>query len=211
MRLMATSLFALLILAAPVLATTPDILINGGTMDFLYNEVPGGSINGTFGSSGSLVADPPDQGTAATTYELNGLNYATVVGAVDDGANFIDGGVIVVSDAAPIAVGTYPFDMADGWFFFVDDAVGWVPPADLWNTNWTLELASISAAGKYGSMSGSVTFTSVSSTLIAGTFTATVIDPGTGTTLAISSGEFNVETTTAVDASSWGGVKELYR
>jgi len=211
MKQKATVLLALLSLVSPALASGGDILINGGTLDFDYLQVPPGSINGHFGSAGSLVDVPATEGTAAATFVLDGVHYLTVVGALENGTNFVDGGVIVVGDVAPITTGTYDLDAVAGVFVFVDDAVGWVPPADLWNTNWTLELASIVASGKHVSMSGSVTFTSVSSLLIAGTFTASTIDPDTGVTLAVTSGAFNVDSTTGTESTSWSAVKALYR
>jgi hypothetical protein len=211
MNRLATILFGLALVATPVFATTPDILINGGTMDFDYQEISGGSVSGHFGSSGSLVEAPPGEGTAATTYVLDGLNYLTVVGALEDGSNFIDGGVVVLSSAGPIMPGTYVLDASSNFLVFVDDAVGWVPPADLWNTNWTLELMSIVAAGKYVATAGTVELTEVSSVKIAGTFDAMVIDPMTGIALAVVSGSFNVETPTPVESGSWSSVKSLYR
>ena len=102
MRTLATILFGLAFLSSPVSATVPDILINGGTEDFSYQQFPSGPIVGTFGSSGSLIADPATEGTAATTYVLDGFNYLTVVGALEDGANFVDGGVLILKSAAPI-------------------------------------------------------------------------------------------------------------
>ena len=88
MRHLATAVAVLVLIASPALATTPDILINGGTLDYDYV----GATSGHFGSSGALVADPPVEGTAATTYVLDGLNYLVVTGALEDGTNFVDGG-----------------------------------------------------------------------------------------------------------------------
>jgi hypothetical protein len=211
MNRLVPALITALLVSVPAFATTPDILINGGTLDFDYQQVPAGPITGHFGSSGSLVADPPDEGTAATTYVLDGLNYLTVVGALEDGVNFIDGAVIILADAAPIGVGTYPLDGVNGMLVFVDDAVGWVPPADLWNTNWTLELLGIAASGKYGAMSGTVEVLAVGETNISGTFEAMMIDPVTGVSLLVAAGSFNVESTTDTEVNTWGSVKELYR
>jgi len=211
MKQRATVFLVLLSLCSPALASGPGFLINGGTMDFDYLQVPPGSINGHFGSSGSLVDVPATEGTAATTFVLNGVNYLAVVGATENGTNFVDGGVVIVGDLAPITTGTYSLDGVTSFFVFVDDAVGWVPPADLWNTNWTLELASIVAAGKHVSVSGSVTLTSVNSLLVAGTFTATTFDADTGVTLAVTSGTFNVDSTTGTESTSWSSVKALYR
>ena len=211
MNRLATILFGLALVATPALATTPDILINGGTMDHDYQEISGGSVSGHFGSSGSLAEAPPNEGTAATTYVLDGLNYLTVVGALEDGSNYVDGGVVVLSSAGPIVPGTYVLDASTNFFVFVDDAVGWEVPADIWNTNWTIELMSIVAAGKYVATSGTVELIEVSTARISGTFDAMVIDPLTGITLAVLAGSFNVETTTPVDSGSWGSVKSLYR
>ena len=197
------SLFAVLLLAGPGLATTPDILINGGTFDFDFQQMPSGPIAGHFGSL--------NEGTAATTYVLNGFNYLTVIGAVEDGVNFIDGAVIVVSSVAPLTTGTYALDGVEGVLVFVDDAVGWTPPTDLWNTNWTNELLAIAADGKYGSFTGSVEVTELTPAKIAGTFSATLVDPISGITLLAFSGSFNVETTTDTDPSTWGQIKDLYR
>jgi len=206
MKRLATTLFAVLLLTSPGLATVPDTLINGGTLDFDYV----GNVNGHFGSTGSLVADPATQGTAATTYVLDGLNYLVVVGALEDGTNFVDGGILIISSAAPIAPGVYPLDGVDAAFLFIDNAQGWTPPADLFNTNWTNELVSLVADGKYGSMSGSVTLLTVSPTLVSGTFSCTMLDENLNS-LSVSNGEFNVESTTDVDEGSWGAVKNLYR
>ena len=78
MKRLATTAFALLLFASPGLATTPDLLLNGGTLDFDYV----GAVNGSFASDGEIEADPEAEGTAATTYVLDGLDYLTVVGAV---------------------------------------------------------------------------------------------------------------------------------
>jgi len=207
MRHLATALALLALVASPVLATDPDTLINGGTLDFDFV----GAVNGHFGSVGSLVADPATEGTAATTYVLDGQNYLTVCGALENGTNFVDGGVVILRSVGPITPGVYPLDGVNGLFVFVDDAVNWTPPADLFNTNWTNELASIVAAGKYGSTSGSVTLISVTPTLVSGTFSASMLDPDTMNSLSVTNGAFNVESTTAVDPATWGEVKALHR
>jgi hypothetical protein len=213
MKQRATVLFALLTFAAPAMGGIPCAdLLNGGTMTFDYVEAPPGPINGSFSSDGVIVDAPPVEGTAAATFVLDGTNYAVVVGALEDGLNFVDGGVIVVGDPVnPITVGSYPLDGIAGVFVFVDDAVGWVPPLDLCSINWTLELDAIVAAGKNLSTSGTVTFTTVTSEVMAGTFECATFDPDTGVTLAISAGTFNIDTTTSVDDSSFGKVKSLYR
>ncbi len=211
MKIFATALCGLALFAAPGFATGPDILINGGNMDFDFQEFPSGPITGHFASVGEIVAAPAGSGTAATTYVLDGTNYLTVVGALEDGLNFYDGAAIILASPIPIVAGTYPLDAISGLFVFVDDAASWTPPVDIWNTNWTSELSSIVAAGKYGSISGSVTLTSVSASLIAGTFDVTVNDPDTGTMLTITAGSFNLESSTAVDAGTWGSIKSLYR
>lgn len=207
MRNIATILFGLVLFSSPALATDPDILINGGTMDFDYV----GTVGGHFGSNGSLVEAPVSQGTAATTYVLDGLNYLVVVGALEDGANFVDGGILILSSVAPLTTGVFPLDGVSGVFLFIDDAVGWTPPADLFNTNWTNELAALVASGKYGSTSGSVHVTALSPSQISGTFTAAVADPVTSGALTLSEGSFNVETTVSTDAKTWGEVKALHR
>jgi hypothetical protein len=211
MKGLTTVLLSLTFLATATLATEPDILINGGTVEFDYLQVPSPTVAGHFGSDGSLAADPPNEGTAATTYVLDGLHYLTVIGAVENGTNFIDGIGIVIESLAPITPGTYPLDGVTGTLAFVDDAVGWVPPADLWNTNWTLELASIVAAGKYLSVSGAVVVDTVDPYRVAGSFEALVIDPNTGITLAVSAGTFNVAPPVSVDDTTWASVKNLYR
>jgi hypothetical protein len=216
MKMVATTVIALFVFSFPAFATgpVPDIFINGGTMDFQYNQTggPGGPISGSFSSDGVLAHDPPNEGTAATTYVLDGVNYATVVGAIEDGANYTDGAVIVVSDPTnPIMVGTYDLDGTVGVFAFVDDAFNWFPPTDLWKTNWTEELLLIDAAGKYGSTSGTVTFTHVEVGKVAGTFECTATYPETGVVLAITFGSFNADGLVATDRASWSSIKALYR
>lgn len=211
MKRFATILLTLSFLATSALATDPDILINGGTVDFDYAQVPSGPITGHFGSDGSLVAAPVNEGSAATTYLLDGMHYLTVVGAIEDGTNFVDGAVIILKDVAPITDGTYELNGTTGVLVFVDDAVGWTPPADLWNTNWTLELAAIVAAGKYASISGCVTVTTLGPSRIQGTFSGVLTNQSMTTTLNVVCGTFNVEEPTAVDSASWTSVKGLYR
>ena len=212
MKQRATLLFSILALAAPAFGNPTAVILNGGTMDFDYLEVPPGSTNGSFSSDGTIVDVPPVEGTAAATFVLDGVNYAVVVGAVEDGANFVDGGIIVVSDALnPIAVGSYDLDAIEGAFFFIESAVGWVPPTDLCATNWTQELDSVVATGKHVSTSGTVTFTTVSASVIAGTFECATEEPDTGVVLAVSSGSFNIDTTTSVESTSFTKVKALYR
>jgi hypothetical protein len=208
MKRLATPLLALLLFASPGLATVPDTLLNGGSLDFDF----AGFVNGHFGSTGSLVADPATEGTAATTFVLDGLNYLVVVGALEDGSNsnFVDGGILIISSAGPIVPGPYVLDGVNAAFLFVDDAVGWVPPADLFNTNWTNELLSITAAGKYGSMSGSVNLISNSPTLVSGTFSAMMVDESLHS-LTVTGGSFNVESTTDTNEGTWAAVKSLYR
>jgi hypothetical protein len=214
MKKMTTSAIALLLLSFPAFADGPgpDILLNGGTMDFDYTQVPPGPVTGHFSSDGVLSHDPPNEGTAALTYALDGVHYATIVGATDDGLNYTDGGVIVVSDPSdPITVGSYPLDGTVAVFAFVDDAVDWAPPSDLYKTNWSLELLSIEASGKYGSTSGTVTFTDLDVSKIAGTFECSVTDPETGIVLAITTGSFNVDVPVATERSTWSTIKALYR
>jgi len=210
MRPLATSLLFLFAASAPVLACT-DTQINGGTMSFVYSQVGGGPISGSFLSDGDLQLDPPNMGTAAATYTLDGLEYLVVVGGFDNGTSFTDVSVIIVRGAVAPGPGPYAFDGANAFFFFVDDASGYDVPADICTTNWTLELVGAVAAGKYGVTSGLLTFDTVSSTSVTGTFSGTAIDPNTFTTLLISNGEFNVQGSTSVDAASWGGVKSAYR
>jgi len=207
MRGIATVLLGLTLVASPALATVPDILLNGGTMDFDYL----GAVGGHFASTGTIVEAPTAQGTAATTYELDGLYYLTVVGALEDGANFTDGGVLVISSAVPLTTGVYALDGTNGVFLFIDDAAGWTPPVDLFNTNWTNELAAMVAAGKYGSTSGTVTITALGASQISGTFSASVTDPTTTDELTVSEGSFNVEESVSIDDHTWGEVKTLHR
>jgi hypothetical protein len=214
MKMMATTAIAFLLLSIPSFADgpEPDIMINGGTMTFEYTQVPPGPVNGQFSAKGILVHDPPNEGVAGTTYLLDGTYYATVVGALEDGANYTDGGVIVVSDPDdPIAVGSYDLDGTVGIFAFIDDAVDWAPPPDLFKANWTEELLGIDAAGKYGSTSGTVTFTDLNDSKIAGTFECTVTDQESGITLAITSGTFNADGVIATERSTWSTIKALYR
>lgn len=206
MNRIATTVLALLLLAAPGFATTPDTLINGGTLDFDLS----GFLNGHFGSVGSLVADPATEGTAATTFVLDGLNYLVVVGALEDGANFVDGGILIISSAGPINPGPYTLDGVNAAFLFVDNAVGWIPPNDLFNTNWTNELLSIVADGKYGSVSGTVNLISNTATLVSGTFSASMLDESLHA-VTVSDGSFNVESTTDTSEDTWSSVKALYR
>jgi hypothetical protein len=210
MKLLATSIAALLLTVPPAFSCT-DTQINGGTLEFDYSQTGGGPIAGSFFSDGSLVLDPANQGTAAATYSLDGLEYLVVVGGVDNGSDFADVGVIIVRGAVAPGPGPYGFDGVNAFFFFVDDAVGYTVPADICAANWTLELVGAVAAGKYGATTGTVTFNTASSTSVSGTFSGMAIDPTSFTTLLISNGAFNVEGTTAIEASTWGGVKNAYR
>ena len=210
MKTIATALLALLFVTSMASAQCYDLLLDNGTMGFDYQQ-PGGGIAGNFVSLGGLVGNPPTEGTAAATFVLDGINYLVVIGAVEDGANFRDGGVLVLSSLVPITVGNYSLDGIDGLFVFIDDAVGWNPPADICATNWAIELASIVAAGKYGSVSGNVNVASLDPTGASGTFNAAVTDPDTGITLDVTSGSFNVLPPSAVDGSTWGSIKTLYR
>ncbi len=210
MKTITTVLLTLLFVTSMASAECYDLLLDNGTMSFDYAEV-GGGINGSFLSVGGLVGDPPTQGSAAATFELNGTFYLVVIGAVEDGVDFRDGGVIVLSSPAPITVGAHALDGVTGLFVMVDDAIGWNPPADICATNWALELANITAAGKYGSVSGTVNVASLDLTGASGTFNCIVSDPDTGVDLEVTSGQFNVLPPSAVDASSWGEVKGLYR
>lgn len=210
MRILATSIIAAL-LAVPSAFACTDTQINGGTLQFDYAEVSGGPIAGSFLSDGSLVLAPPNEGTAAATYSLDGLEYLVVIGGIDNGSNFVDVGVIIVRGAVAPGPGTYAFDGTSAFFVFVDDAVGYTVPTDICATNWTLELLGAVAAGKYGATTGSVTFNSVSPTSVSGTFSGMAIDPTSFTTLQVSSGSFNVEEATSVEPSSWSGVKSAYR
>jgi hypothetical protein len=214
MKTVATTALALLVFSFPAFANVvPDILIHSGLMRFEYTKIagPGDPISGQFLSSGTLKHDPPNEGTAAAVYALDGIHYATVVGAMVDGTDFTDGAVIVVSSATPLTEGTYDLDGTTGVLAFVDDAVDWHPPTDLWKTNWTLELLLLDAAGKYGSTSGTVTFGSITGAVIWGVFEATVADPETGTVLSITNGYFDVEPPVGTDPSSWSSIKALYR
>lgn len=213
MKQTATIFFTLLMFAVPVLGGTPPCatLLNGGTMDFAYTN-SSGSISGFFSSNGVINDVPPVEGTAAATFVLDGTNYLVVVGALEDGANFVDGGVIVAADPLnPIGVGSYPLDGIAGLFVFIDDAVGWVPPADLCAVNWTQELDSIVSTGKHLSTTGTVNFTTVSAQVVAGTFSCATFDSNTGEILAITDGSFNIDTTTSVEETSFTAVKALYR
>jgi hypothetical protein len=211
MKQRATLLLGLLCLASPTFAN-PTLLLNGGTMDFDYMEVPPGSVNGHFSSNGVIVKAPPIEGTAAATFELDGDFWAVVVGAVEDGANFVDGGVILVKDPDnPIVAGTYDLDGVNGALVFIDNALGWIPPLDFKDTNWSQELADIVADGKHSSVSGSVTFSTFGDFVVAGTFETATFDAATGVELAVTNGTFNVDTTTSVESQSFTQVKALYR
>jgi hypothetical protein len=212
MKTLTTTVLALFILSGSALATLePDFLINSGAMAFDYAQVPSGPVSGHFSSDGMLAHDPPNEGTAATAYVLDGVHYLTIIGAMEDGTNYTDGAVIIVSGAEPITAGTYDLDGTTGFLAFVDDAVGWIPPSDLWKTNWAEELLLIDAAGKYGSTSGTVTFSQISWKDVQGGFEAMVTDPETGVELAITSGSFVIGVPVATERSSWSSVKALYR
>jgi hypothetical protein len=196
-------------LAAPVLACT-DPPINGGTFEFEYAQFPSGPINGSFLSTGSVVLDPVNEGTASATFELDGVQYLVVVGAVEDGATFTDVGVIIVRGAVPPGPGVYAFDGSTAFFVFADDVVGYDTPLDLCAVNWTNELANAVALGKHVSMTGSVTVLTTGAT-VSGTFAGTTLDPDTGAVLSVTEGAFNVEDTTSLEPSAWSRIKADYR
>ncbi|MBZ0267908.1 hypothetical protein K8I85_07120 [bacterium] len=179
-------------------------------MSFNYQQV-GGGIAGNFTSVGGLSGTPVTEGTIATTFVLDGLNYLLVLGAVEDGIEFRDAGVILVSSVAPIVPGAFTLDGTNAVFLQIDDAVGWNPPADPCAVNWSTELASIVAAGKYGSISGTLNLLSLDMGGASGTFDAVVEDPDSGIQLDVTGGEFNVVPPSAVDGASWGSTKALYR
>lgn len=210
MKSTATALLVLLLVPALAAATCYDLLLDHGTMSFDYQQV-GGGISGNFVSVGGLSGTPPTQGTIAATFPLDGLNYLLVLGAVEDGAEFRDAGVILVSSVAPITPGPYSLDGTNAVFLQIDDAMGWNPPADPCAVNWSIELASIVAAGKYGSVSGTLNLDSLDMGGASGTFTALVADPDSGIQLEVTSGSFNVVPPSAVEDSSFGSVKALYR
>jgi len=210
MKSLATVLFALLLVPALAAADCYDLLLDHGTMSFDYQQI-GGGISGSFVSVGGLSGTPVTEGTIATTFVLDGLNYLLVLGATEDGTEFTDAGVILVSSVAPIAPGIFSLDGTNAVFLQIDNASGWTPPADPCAVNWTNELASINAAGKYGSISGTLNLLSLDMGGAAGVFNAVVEDPDSGIQLDVTNGEFNVVPPSAVDDASWGSTKALYR
>jgi hypothetical protein len=210
MKSMATVLLALLLVPALASADCYDLLLDHGTMSFDYEQV-GGGISGNFVSVGGLSGTPVTQGTIAVTFQLDGLNYLLVLGAVEDGVEFRDAGVILVSSVTPIVPGLFTLDGTNAVFLQIDDAVGWNPPSDPCAVNWSTELAGIVAAGKYGSISGTLNLMSLDMGGAAGTFNAVVEDPDTGIQLDVTSGQFNVVPPSAVEGANWGSVKALYR
>lgn len=210
MKSTATVLLALLLVPALAAADCYDLLLDHGTMSFDYEQV-GGGINGSFLSVGGLSGTPVTEGTIAATFVLDGLNYLLVLGAVEDGTEFRDAGVILVSSVAPIVPGVFVLDGTNAVFLQIDDAVGWNPPADPCAVNWSTELAGIVAAGKYGSISGTLNLASLDMGGASGTFNAVVEDPDSGVQLDVTNGQFNVVPPSAVDGSTWGTVKALYR
>ncbi|MBZ0270074.1 hypothetical protein K8I85_18130 [bacterium] len=190
-------------------------LVDGGTTDFDYQQFPFGPYNGSFHADGQILAGVgANGGTVGTFFDVGGEHWLVVLSAVLDGGGSIDGAMLLVRSATPIAAGVYPVDPVNGkvLFAFVDNAVSFAIPADPTTVDWQAWFETLVASRKFVGASGAITLENVATDKAVGSFSGLTIEFSDNTPVSVANGSFRVTGgTTAVDGSTWGHVKADYR
>jgi hypothetical protein len=214
-----TTIFALslsLALASNALATE---VLDEGLVSVDYAQFPVGPYVGSFLSDGS-ISDPdafPPGGTGASIAirtNVAGVHYMVVLGGKQNVDSSIDGTFLFLRSPVPFATGVYPIDPVGftAIFGFVDDASEIDIPEISDLQNWQAWVAGIIAEHKLLSASGAIMLTSVTDGVLEGTFSGLGAEFGGGIMASFTNGVFSIgPEPLAVEGSSWGAIKSLYR
>lgn len=219
MKFATTAILLSLGLAASVPAQASVLVYDRGTVGFGYSQFPVGPYSGTFLSDGA-VTDPgafPQGGTGASMAirtEVAGVHYLVVFGGRQNAGPSADVAFVFLRSVTPFAPGVYPVNPTtySAIFGFVDDATSITIPQFPETTNWQAWVAGIIASHKLLSASGAIVLTSISDTLIEGTFSGIGGEFGGGVLASFTNGIFSLNPQPlAVESTSWSSVKALYR
>lgn len=208
-----------LALSAPAFATGPITVYEQGSVGFSYSQFPIGPYSGNFYSEGSVL-DPgafPAGGTGASMgirAVVDGVHYFVVFGGTRNVDNTGDVAFLFIRSNTSLAPGNYPVNMANytTLFGFVDDGADFEIPASPDQMNWQAWVDGLVADHKLVSLSGAIQLTTVTDTLIEGTFSGTMMEFGGGVVVSATNGSFSLDPQPlAVGDSSWGSIKSLYR
>lgn len=199
-------LIVLLCLGSVVLALSPALAqdiyeeYELGSISFDYVQWPFGGLEGSFLADGRVWQDdltfPPGQtngcgggisGTVADTTQ------AIAIGAIDNQDGSLDVAVVFVSFPNGPAIGDYTVDTENmtAGFLWVDDVTNLTMPEE--GADYQLWFDNLEANHKFGSTSGTIHVTGVSTDGFSGTFDGMVGDPDDYTILTISNGQFDVQ------------------
>ncbi len=213
------TIFALslsLAFASNVLATE---FLDEGVMSVDYAQFPVGPYVGSFLSDGSISdpdAFPPGGPGASIAIRTNvaGVHYLVVLGGKQNPDASIDGAFLFLKSSVPFAPGVFPIDPVGftALFGFADDASEIDVPEITDLQNWQAWIEGIIAEHKLLSASGAIVLTSVTDGLLEGTFSGLGGEFGGGIMASFTNGVFSIgPEPLAVEGSSWGAIKGLYR
>lgn len=218
MRIASTTLLVSLFAATSALAS-PILVYDTGSVGFDYAQFPVGPYAGSFLSDGS-VNDPnafPPGGAGASTAirtEVGGIHYLALFGGKQNLDATGDVAFVLLRSATPFAPGPYAVNPTtySALFGFVDDVSSIDIPDDPQATNWQAWVAGLVADHKLLSASGLITLTTVTDTLVEGTFSGVTAEFGGGIMVSFTNGHFSLDPAPlSIDDSSWSSIKALYR
>jgi hypothetical protein len=150
----------------------------------------------------------------ALRVEVQGVHYLLVVGGKQNLDATADAAFLFLRSGAPFGPGSYPVD-AVGYtaiFGFVDDASSIDVPDDPHTTDWEAWVAALVAEHKLLSATGAIVLSTVSDTLIEGSFSGIGGEFGGGIMAAFANGQFSLDPEPlSVEPGTWGSIKALYR
>lgn len=192
-------------------------LLDGGLLQFTYQQFPFGSYGGTFQANGTLdgLTQFPQQGATIGFLEsAHGEHVLIVLGGYLNGNDTSDVAFVLIRSTEPIQPGTYPVDTDTKrvLFGFVDDVDTFVVPEDPSTVDWEAYLESLSLQQRLVSATGAITLSLVTESHVEGTFSGLMVDDRDLTAVQVSDVVIDVEAgASPVEANSWTRVKALHR
>jgi hypothetical protein len=190
-------------------------LVDGGSLDFEYQQFPSGPYGGTYHANGQVLTGVgTNGGTIGMFFDVAAEHWFVVVSALLDGGGSIDAAVLMVRSPTPIQPGIYPVDPVSGnvVFAFIDNAVSFAIPQDPTAVDWSAWFDGLLASRKFVGASGAITITDMATDKAIGSFSGLSVEYSDHTPVSVVNGSFRIGTgPSAVGASSWAKVKVDYR
>jgi len=207
---------------AALVNAQPMVGFTEGEIAFDYSQTPFGPYSGSFqaigpaGGAGDFIDPGETEGCGGVAGSSIDGHLFLGYGAIRNPDKSLDLVILMIfTDSEPITPGTYSIDVTDfsSFFWYLDDVEGIVMPDNLDDANWDDLVASLIAAHKFASISGSITIDQLDASSASGTFTGAMIDlDDIMTLISVSNGAFQLTGGyVASDDASFSELKTMYR